>query len=598
MYTSRATRFSLALGLALCLASTAACSQRGSDQESASDQDVATSQVTLTAAHAEKTASVAPDKILTVKLLSKPATGYVWEVEQVDTSVLKPLDEAHEFADERSGSAATHVHRFSPAGRGLTRLKLVYHRPWEKDVPPVQTYSVDVDVQGAYTGPAPAPLVAPTAQAQQELTEATVTATDLPAHYSVCETPGCTPIKDQGQCGSCWAFATVGVVEQLIKMKDNQTRDLSEQYLVSCNTEGWGCDGGYVAFDLFINSIPSGEPAAGAVHETDFPYKASDLACNPPHQHNEKLLSYTSVGSTAVAKIKSALLAHGPIWTAVCADASFSSYTGGVFADSGCKSLNHGVVIVGWDDNDGQGYWIMRNSWGSRWGVKGYMNIKWGANAIGSRDNYYATYAGSGSCTPTTCAAEGKDCGSIADGCGGTLSCGTCSTGETCSDNVCTTPACTPTTCAAEGKDCGSIADGCGGTLSCGTCPTGQTCSDNVCTTPACTPTTCAAQGKNCGSIADGCGKTLSCGTCTAPQTCGGAGVANVCGGGAGQACWTPYARSSCTSYQTGAQVSAKGHNWTCANFACMACAWYSNCAPGATGCRWGAVWTDSGACQ
>ncbi len=552
MYTSRATRFSLALGLASCLASAAACSQRGDDQES-SDEGVATSQETLTAAHNEKTVSVTPDKLLTVKLRSKPAAGYLWEIEQVDTSVLRPLDETHEFADERSGSAATHVRRFSPAGRGLTRLKLVYHRPWEKDVPPIQTYSVDVDVQGAYTGPAPAPLqVAPTSQAQH-FTETTVTASDLPAHYSVCETPGCTPIKDQGQCGSCWAFATVGVVEQLIRMKDNQTRDLSEQYLVSCNKQGWGCDGGYVAFDLFINSIPSGEPAAGAVNEADFPYKASDVACNPPHPHNEKLVSYTSVGSTAVANIKSAILAHGPIWTGVCADTSFSNYTGGVFAGSGCTNLNHGVVIVGWDDNNGQGYWIMRNSWGSRWGVNGYMNIKWGANAIGSRDNYYATYAGSGSCTPTTCAAQGKNCGTIADGCGGTLSCGTCADGQTCSDNVCTTSTCTPTTCAAQGKDCGTIADGCGG--------------------------------------------TLSCGTCTAPETCGGGGVANVCGG-AGEACWTPFASGNCSSYRRGAKVSAMGHNWTCAKRACRECASYSTCAPGATGCPWGTVWTDGGACQ
>src|SRR5206468_355790 len=94
-----------------------------------------------------------------------------------------------------------------------------------------------------------------------------------------------------------------------------------------------------------------------------------------------------------------------------------------------------------------------------------------------------------------------------------------------------TTPACTPTTCAAQGKDCGTIADGCGGTLTCGACTAPQTCGGagaaNVCGT--CTPTTCAAQGKNCGTIADGCGGTLTCGACTAPQTCG-AGVANVCG--------------------------------------------------------------------
>src|SRR5262249_34707070 len=86
-------------------------------------------------------------------------------------------------------------------------------------------------------------------------------------------------------------------------------------------------------------------------------------------------------------------------------------------------------------------------------------------------------------------------------------------------------------------ENCGSIADGCGGTLNCGTCTAPQTCGGggvaNVCGAAACTPTTCAAQGKNCGTIADGCGGTLGCGVCTAPQTCGGGGVPNVCGAAA-----------------------------------------------------------------
>ncbi len=93
---------------------------------------------------------------------------------------------------------------------------------------------------------------------------------------------------------------------------------------------------------------------------------------------------------------------------------------------------------------------------------------------------------------------------------------------------------CTPTTCAAQGKNCGTIANGCGGTHNCGTCSTPQLCGGggvaNVCGAPACTPTTCAAQGKNCGTISNGCGGTLTCGSCTTPQTCGGSGVANVCG--------------------------------------------------------------------
>jgi hypothetical protein len=94
--------------------------------------------------------------------------------------------------------------------------------------------------------------------------------------------------------------------------------------------------------------------------------------------------------------------------------------------------------------------------------------------------------------------------------------------------------ACVPTTCAAQGKDCDTISDGCGGTLSCGSCTAPQSCGGggvaNVCGTDACVPTTCATQGKDCDTISDGCGGTLSCGSCAAPETCGGGGVANVCG--------------------------------------------------------------------
>jgi hypothetical protein len=134
-------------------------------------------------------------------------------------------------------------------------------------------------------------------------------------------------------------------------------------------------------------------------------------------------------------------------------------------------------------------------------------------------------------CTPTTCTAQGKNCGMISDGCGNMLNCGsTCPANQTCGGggtaNVC---GCTPQSCG--NRNCGTISDGCGGTPSCGSCTLPQTCGGggtaNVC---GCLPTTCAAQGKNCGTISDGCGMTLSCGACVAPNTCGGGGIANVCG--------------------------------------------------------------------
>ncbi len=129
---------------------------------------------------------------------------------------------------------------------------------------------------------------------------------------------------------------------------------------------------------------------------------------------------------------------------------------------------------------------------------------------------------GSGICTPTTCAALGKNCGAVSNGCGATVSCGTCDAPNTCGgggpDNVC---GCTPTTCAAQGKNCGVMPDGCNGTLECGPmiCATGSTCVANVCTSGAsCTPATC--QANQCGLISDGCSKVLRCGGCAMGKKC------------------------------------------------------------------------------
>lgn len=141
-------------------------------------------------------------------------------------------------------------------------------------------------------------------------------------------------------------------------------------------------------------------------------------------------------------------------------------------------------------------------------------------------------------CTKTTCSALGAQCGYLADGCGGLLDCGSCTSPSTCGGggvaNQCGS-VCLPTTCGKQGANCGSIADGCGGTLNCGSCTSPSVCGGgglaNVCGLPACQPRSCSSVGAECGIIADGCGGTLSCGTC-ASGTCGGGGTPNVCGAG------------------------------------------------------------------
>jgi hypothetical protein len=229
--------------------------------------------------------------------------------------------------------------------------------------------------------------------------------TALPTAYNACPggtTAGCTLVKDQGNCGSCWAFGTVGPLEQAIRIQDGVSRDLAEQYLVSCNTDGWGCDGGFWAHDYHEWKYPAGELGPGAVYESDFPYTATNASCNPPHTHYETIADWVYIGNDSsvpsTAAIKQAIYDHGPVSAAVCVNSAFQSYTGGVFNPSGwCFSINHAIVLVGWDDSVGA--WILRNSWGPDWGEDGYMRIAYGKSYVGYSANY-VVYNGSTPPTP------------------------------------------------------------------------------------------------------------------------------------------------------------------------------------------------------
>jgi len=144
-------------------------------------------------------------------------------------------------------------------------------------------------------------------------------------------------------------------------------------------------------------------------------------------------------------------------------------------------------------------------------------------------------------CTPRTdCSflGAGQHCGPVADGCGGTINCGTCTAPQVCGGggpSTCGGTACTPRSCTQQGANCGPVADGCGGIQDCGPCAAPQTCGGggvpSRCGNPSCIQTDCAKQGINCGPAGDGCGGTIaSCGTCSVPETCGGGGSPGVCG--------------------------------------------------------------------
>ncbi len=196
-----------------------------------------------------------------------------------------------------------------------------------------------------------------------------------------------TPIKNQGSCGSCWAFATVAPLECNIKYTEGSTVDLSEQWLVSCNQDGWGCNGGWWAHDYHQwKTDPCGD--TGAVLEQHCPYTASDSSCDCPYPHSYVIQDWSFIGSEynipTVDAIKQAIIDYGPVSVAVTVNSAFQAYTGGIFNDCSSEQVNHAVTLVGWDDTQGSnGVWFLRNSWGGGWGEDGYMRIAYGCSNIG-----------------------------------------------------------------------------------------------------------------------------------------------------------------------------------------------------------------------
>ncbi len=183
-----------------------------------------------------------------------------------------------------------------------------------------------------------------------------------------------TPIKNQGQCGSCWAFSTTGSTEGCHFLKSNKLVSLSEQNLMDCSTaEGnQGCEGGLMtqAMDYIIQN-------GGVDTESSYPYKAIDENCHfKTADVGATLAKYTNVQSGSEAKLQDTV-SLGPVSAAMDASqTSFQLYTSGIYKDPACssQSLDHGVLVIGWGvDAAGKDYWLMKNSWGTSWGIQGYF---------------------------------------------------------------------------------------------------------------------------------------------------------------------------------------------------------------------------------
>ena len=210
-------------------------------------------------------------------------------------------------------------------------------------------------------------------------------AVDLPSSIDWSTKGAVTPIKNQGQCGSCWAFSTTGSTEGISFISTGKLPSLSEQQLVDCSGSygNQGCNGG-----LMDNSFKWWETHP-PVLEADYPYTSGSgttgKCTTTKHTAAAKVTGFKDVTSESDME---AALNVGPVSVAIEADKSiFQSYTSGVITGKTCGTqLDHGVLAVGYGTEGSQAYWKVKNSWGATWGVKGYVLLAKGTDECGIAD--------------------------------------------------------------------------------------------------------------------------------------------------------------------------------------------------------------------
>lgn len=344
----------------------------------------------------ELSAPVKAGQIIPVTLEARPSTGYLWDLDSSGSQgVAQPSQPVLKSMLSEPSAPAKSSLTLVATMTGSATIRLLYHRVWESAAETTRRLALSLPefpAQIDLSDPVQPEQIDPPQLDAPVVGEPSV---GLPAQFDWRAQGKVPPVRNQGACGSCWAFGTVGVMESAMMVQAGVQADLSEQYLISCNSDGWGCNGGWWGHDYHQSKPGKNQSAAGAVFESADRYSASKGTCKANYTHPYKIASwgYVSGGFNAVPpvdQIKNAIYTYGPVAAAVCTGSAWSSYRGGVFSkneSSQCNGgVNHAILLVGWDDSTGS--WILRNSWGSNWGEKGYMHIKYGTSNVG----YGATY--------------------------------------------------------------------------------------------------------------------------------------------------------------------------------------------------------------
>ncbi|XP_051149901.1 zingipain-2 [Andrographis paniculata] len=196
---------------------------------------------------------------------------------------------------------------------------------------------------------------------------------DIPSSLDWRSKGAVTEVKDQGSCGACWAFSATGAMEGINQIVTGSLVSLSEQELVDCDTSyNDGCAGGVMdyAFQFVLKN-------KGIDSEKDYPYRGRDGRCvkNKLERRIVSIDGYTDLPLWNEKKLLQAAAAQ-PVSVGICgSDSAFQLYSRGIFSGPCSTALDHAVLIVGYDSKDGTDYWILKNSWGTQWGIDGYMHM-------------------------------------------------------------------------------------------------------------------------------------------------------------------------------------------------------------------------------